>query len=71
MTKKDEAFALFSKGRRIDAPCVQALGLKTDSVKRYHRLWEEQKVKVIPAVIQEPLAPVSYTHLTLPTILLV
>lgn len=43
MTKRDEAFELFSKGRKPNAPCVQALGLKSESVKKYYRLWKRSQ----------------------------
>lgn len=42
VSKKDEAFELFSQGKTPDDPEVKALGLKPESAKKYFRLWKQQ-----------------------------
>lgn len=51
MSKKDEAFELFSQGKALDSPEVAALGLAEASVKRYYRLWKQLSPE------SEPCAP--------------
>ncbi len=40
MSKKDEAFALFSQGKTINDPEVVGLGLAKKSSQRYYNLWK-------------------------------
>ena len=42
VSKRAQAFELFNKGKTLDDPEVQALGLKPESAKRYFRLWEQE-----------------------------
>lgn len=49
MSKKDEAFELFSQGKTPDSPEVIALGLKKTSVKRYHQFWKNSQTPATKA----------------------
>ena len=55
MSKKDEAFELFSQGKTPDSSEVVALGLAKSSNKRYYRLWKE--VQVVKEVVKAPVVP--------------
>ena len=71
MAKKDEAFELFSQGKAPDSPEVLALGLKKDSVQKYHRLWKEGVVQEVKALweetpVEEVTAPVPIVKAPIP-----
>lgn len=54
MTKRDEAFGLFGNGKLPNDPEVKALGLKTDSAKKYYRLWSRER-GIEPVATAEPV----------------
>lgn len=58
MAKRDEAFELFSQGKVLAGPEVEALGLKVDTAKKYYRLWkglqQEPEATLEPEVEPEP-----------------
>lgn len=43
MSKKDEAFELFSQGKGVDDPELEALELKQDTLDRYYREWKAEQ----------------------------
>lgn len=53
MSKRDQAFELFSQGKKPDDPELEALGLKKESQKRYFSDW--RKTEVEPAVEAAPI----------------
>lgn len=55
MSKRDEAFELFSQGKVPTDSEVVALGLKVESAKRYYRQWEGAQPE--PEVAAEVLVP--------------
>lgn len=64
MSKRDEAFGLFSQGKALGSPEVAALGLATASTKRYYRLWKQLNPEPAPCVPCGESEPVE----VLPTI---
>lgn len=61
MAKRDEAFELFSQGKVLTDPEVEALGLKVDTAKKYYRLWkgfqQEPEATLEPEVVVEVPVP--------------
>lgn len=63
MSKKDQAFELFSQGKKPNDPELEVLGLKKESKRKYFGDWKMTKAKPIieevPVVVEEvPVAPV-------------
>lgn len=42
VSKKDEAFKLFTEGKELGDPELEALGLAPSTIKKYFSLWEQQ-----------------------------
>lgn len=53
MSKRDEAFELFSQGRKPGCPCFEPLELKPETLKRYYRDWQKIKQNKEPAPVVE------------------
>jgi len=59
MTKRDQAFELFSQGKKLGDPELEALGLKKESKRRYFREWKKTEAEPIveaapPVVVVAP-----------------
>ena len=65
MSKRDEAFELFGQGKLLTDPEVKALGLKTDSAKKYYRLWK-QSAGIEPVATAEPKLAVEVPFSEIP-----
>jgi len=69
MSKRDQAFELFSKGKKPGDPELEALGLKKTSQKRYFSDW--RKLGAEPAVEAAPPAVVAEEAPVVPAPLMV
>ncbi len=60
MTRKDQAFELFSQGKTLSDPEVLDLGLKKKTLGSYYREWGKPQAEVAPAeIVSVPAAPVE------------
>lgn len=59
MSKKDEAFGLFSQGKTPTDPEVLSLGLVQASIQRHYRLWKQLNPQLETPVIVAPPVTVS------------
>lgn len=59
MSKKEEAFALFSQGKAIKDPEVEVLGLAPRTNAKYYRLWKQLNPEPAVATSTSPIGVLS------------
>jgi len=59
MAKRDQAFELFSQGKKPGDPDLEVLGLKRESQKKYFRDWKKTEIEPAVEVASPPVVVVA------------